>query len=157
MPKHERSALLSPTMTRIGLLLAVPMAVIIGIKAIAWAAVAKSWNSGEVLKAADLNAALVALDGRIAALESGIKQSTMTITATVSGASGGTSSAACPTDFTLTTVSLTKVQLTTSGTSGWPMGTYGCSIQDGILVANLSNYAMGTPSTLISCQGFCVK
>ena len=47
----------SVAMTRVGLLVGVPLAVVLGIQAIAWATVAlKTWNSGETLTASDLNA-----------------------------------------------------------------------------------------------------
>jgi hypothetical protein len=37
------------------------------------------------------------------------------------------------------------------------MGTYACYIQNGMLVANLANYAAGAAMTEIDCQGLCVK
>jgi hypothetical protein len=49
-------AVISQTLTRVGLLIGVPLAVVFGVQAFAWAAVTlKTWTTGETLKAADLN------------------------------------------------------------------------------------------------------
>ena len=45
----------SVSMTRIGLLIGVPIAVVLGIHAVSWALTLKSWNSGDTLTATDLN------------------------------------------------------------------------------------------------------
>jgi hypothetical protein len=157
MRDRKKAEVPSSTATRIGLLVGVPIAVVLGVKTLAWAAVAKTWNSGEVLKAADLNATLVALDQRIAALEAGVGNNTMVITATVRGAAGGLATAACPTDYKLTMVSASVIQVTNSGINGWPMGTWGCGNENGMLSASLNNYAAGSPSSLLVCQGLCVR
>jgi hypothetical protein len=52
--------------TRIGLLIGVPIAVVIGIQTAAWAAITfKSWNSGDTLTAADLNGNFSALSSAL--------------------------------------------------------------------------------------------
>lgn len=56
--------------TRIGLLLGVPLALIVGVHAASWAAATlKSWNAGDTLTAADLNANFTALNDEVTALQ----------------------------------------------------------------------------------------
>ena len=156
--KGNREVGVSSNAMRIGLLIGVPIAVVLGIKAIAWAAVSKTWNSGEVLKATDLNATLAGLDQRITTLESGVGSNVMVITATVpKGMAGGTATAMCPDGYKLAMVSLVDVEVTDGGTNGWPMGTWGCGNNTGKLVAGLTNYATGSPQSTITCQGLCIK
>lgn len=156
--KNKQKVGLTPAAVHIGLLVGVPIAVVLGIKAIASAAVSKTWNSGEVLKAADLNATLAALDQRITTLESGVGSNVMVITATVPpGIAGGTASAMCPDGYKLAMVSLVDVQVTDGGINGWPMGTWGCANNTGKLVAGLTNYATGSTQSTITCQGLCIK
>jgi hypothetical protein len=53
--------------TRLGLLIGVPLALLVGARAISWAAVTlKTWNSGDTLTAADLNANFTAITNGIA-------------------------------------------------------------------------------------------
>lgn len=186
MEHHKRKELLSPTVTRVGLLIGTPVAVILGVRVLAWAAVSKTWKSGDVLTAADLNSTLAALDQqsttlgqradaldqgmailgqRVTALESGIGQNVAVISATVAGMTGGVSTASCPAGYKLTMTSLAVVAVTAGGSlplgaggsSGWPIGTWVCANQNGILVASLNNYATGSPNSNIVCQGVCVK
>jgi hypothetical protein len=98
------------------------------------------------------------LEARVSTLEAGIAQSTMSITAKVGGATGGTSETACPSGYTLTSVSLVSILVTDGGTGGWPHGTYGCSKVAGErLRVSLANYATGSSQSVIECQGLCVR
>jgi hypothetical protein len=57
----------SPWATRVGLLVGVPLAIVVGARAVSWAAVTlKAWNDGDTLTAADLNANFAALSSAIA-------------------------------------------------------------------------------------------
>ena len=62
-----RDGELSRSTTRIGLLVAIPLAVVFGIQAIAWA-VPKVWTHGETLTADDLNHNFKAVDDAVAAV-----------------------------------------------------------------------------------------
>src|SRR4051812_16942722 len=62
----ERDNVLSPRATRIGLLVLVPLALVFGVQAIAWA-VPKTWSHGDALTADDLNRNFKALDDAVAA------------------------------------------------------------------------------------------
>jgi len=59
--------LLSHSATRVGLLIAVPVAVVIGIQAVSQAVPLKGWTSGETLHATDLNANFEALNNALTA------------------------------------------------------------------------------------------
>ena len=157
MRDRRMTETLSPTVTRIAVVVGTPLVVVLCIKTLAWASVTKTWTSGEVLKAADLNASLSALDQRISALEAGVGNSTMNITATVHGAAGGLATAACPTDYKLTMVSVADIRITNSGTNGWPMGTWSCGNDNGVLSASLNNYAAGSEQSLLVCNGLCIR
>src|SRR5262249_53562952 len=59
--------------TRIGLLIGVPIAVVFGIHAVSWAAVTlKTWNSGDTLTAADLNANFGSVNAQLDAVNAQI-------------------------------------------------------------------------------------
>lgn len=60
--------LLSHSATRIGLLIAVPVAVVTGIQAVSQAVPLKSWTSGETLHATDLNANFESLNNALTAI-----------------------------------------------------------------------------------------
>jgi hypothetical protein len=69
--------------TRVGLLTGIPIAVLLGAHAISWAAAAlKTWNDGDTLTAADLNANFAALN---AAIGDGGALSSVAVTPPLSG------------------------------------------------------------------------
>jgi hypothetical protein len=78
MSKISNQQLPSVAFTRIGLLVGVPLAVVLGIQAVTWAiTLPKTWSNGDLLDAAELNANFEALnealeshhhDGRYASL-----------------------------------------------------------------------------------------
>jgi len=144
-------------MTRVGLLVAVPVAVVLAVQALAWASLPSTWSSGDTLTATALNSNFDAIDRRLSALESGIGAHVKVITATVFGANGGVATATYPDGYTLASISLTNVTVTESGTFGWPFGAYGCGMDGGKLTASLINYAAGSPQTQIACLGLCVR
>lgn len=64
---HEDRRFPSVAITRLALLVAVPLAVVLGIKAVAWAVNLKTWTGGETLTAADLNANFAAVNAQLVA------------------------------------------------------------------------------------------
>jgi hypothetical protein len=52
--ESKKHGIISMSATRLGLILGVPLALVIGVQAVTWAAT-KTWTSGETLTAADLN------------------------------------------------------------------------------------------------------
>jgi hypothetical protein len=68
MGNHDQNtAFPSQRATRIALVIAVPLALVVGAQAVSWA-VPKVWQSGEPLTAADLNGNFSSLDDAVAAL-----------------------------------------------------------------------------------------
>ncbi len=67
-----RDRVLSPRVTRIGLLILIPVAVVFGVQTISWA-VPKIWAQGNTLTADDLNQNFKELEDKVAALSTGNK------------------------------------------------------------------------------------
>jgi hypothetical protein len=59
---------LPPRVKRLGLQI-LPFALLVGVSALAYASVPKTWTAGDALKAADLNGNFASLDSRLTALE----------------------------------------------------------------------------------------
>lgn len=80
------------------------------------------------------------------------------ITASVTGANGGTANASCPSGYTLLTYGLTVDKRTSSGIGGWTNGGFiTCTASGNTLTTVLGNYSGGSPSTQVVCNGLCVK
>src|SRR5580704_9507353 len=58
-----------PRLKKWGLRMGLPLAMLLGGSAAAWAAGLRTWNPGDTLLAADLNGNFASLDARVAALE----------------------------------------------------------------------------------------
>jgi len=70
MPRKHDNRFPSPSVARLALLVTVPLAVVFGVKAIAWADVAlKQWVSGDTLMATDLNANFAAISEALAKID----------------------------------------------------------------------------------------
>jgi hypothetical protein len=149
--------------------------------------VPKTFSSGELLLASDLNENFVAIDQRIAMIEgqiNGVNTALSTgcdaksaissvadgvaecvpsndivgIVANLTGSNGGSALASCPDGYSLVATSIFQDQRTQSGTSGWNNGgTVSCGLVDGQLSANLLNYESGSINTVVSCYGICVR
>jgi hypothetical protein len=65
--KPTDSSTPSISLTRIGLLVLVPLAVVLGVRAVAWAVNLKTWSSGDTLTAADLNGNFAAINNQLVA------------------------------------------------------------------------------------------
>src|SRR5262245_60371713 len=70
MQQKQDHGIPSPRMTRIGLLIIVPLALVLGVRTVSWA-VPKIWNRGEILTADDLNSNFKSIDDTVAAQLSG--------------------------------------------------------------------------------------
>lgn len=81
----------------------------------------------------------------------------ITISATVTGADGGSIDTPCPAGYTLVMASISEVQLTANGTNGWTNGTYACSNASGALRASVGNYANASFQSRFSCTGLCAR
>ena len=57
-----------PRIKKLGLQV-LPVALLVGVSALAFASVPKTWNAGDALKAADLNSNFASLDSRVSAIE----------------------------------------------------------------------------------------
>jgi hypothetical protein len=121
-----------------------------------------TFSDGQPLHSADLNTNFNYLQSEISALQNSTPANdTMAnlqlISATVTGANGGTATTSCPSGYNLVMASVDTVVLTQSGTWGWANGTYGCNIVSGQLVASLTNFANGSSYSTFACQGLCAK
>ena len=153
---------LSRTFRR-SLLVAIPVATIIGGTALVYAGLT-TFSAGQQVSSSAINANFASLQAQITALQPAAGDGGTTsatslqmITATVSAAGGGVTTTACPSGYTLVMMSVANVQLSASGTGGWANGTYGCSNSNGSLQASLTNYTGGSPQSTFSCVGLCAK
>ncbi len=106
---------LSRTATRAGLLVGVPLAVVLGTQAIAWAAATlKTWTAGETLKADDLNANFSALNTALPKL---IMTATLPGTQTIGAETAYTNYCGAQ-PITIPTTGTYQVDATWAGSSG---------------------------------------
>jgi hypothetical protein len=129
--------------TRLGLLVGVPVAVVLGLTAIGWAAAAlKSWKSGDVLTADDLNANFTALNGAFVDLTG---DQTIAGTKTFSGniSVGGSLGVGVAT-FCQDPTTLGMCARTT----GQPVGVFDCSCPMGQTIVNGGALAAAATDTI---------
>ena len=104
-----------PRAKRWALRVGIPAGLIAGAGAIAFAAVPKTWNSGDVLTAADLNGNFTNLDSRLTTLQSQLASQAV-VSLTVASGSGNAS--ACTASPCVITSQSGQVQQVTHGGTG---------------------------------------
>jgi len=145
-----------PRVKRWGLRIGIPLAVLVGGGAIAWAAGLHTWANGDTLNATDLNGNFSNLQAQITALQTA-PAPVVAINTTVSGGAGGVQTVSCPSGYNLVAAALAQDDRTQAGIAGWDLGgTIACGIGGNTLTATLGNYSNGAPQTLIQCFGICV-
>jgi hypothetical protein len=155
-----------PRVKKWALRLGIP-ALVLSLAAVALAAPLHTWNTGDVLQAADLDGNFANLQGQITAIQTEVAAlqdagkpvtAVVAITATVAGVNGGTASATCPAGYTLIGAGISDDSRTQSGINGWNNGGYvQCQVSGGNqLTTSLNGYQNGSSFTSVSCWGVCV-